>query len=235
MGLAICRSIVETHDARIWVTPGVLHGAVFQFTLPTKGIPQRYIARRRLPNRKDPNGVSLTASKRNDHRADRTDDSSDRFAIADTASVFDRRARRAYLGTQCRMVGVSNTTVISIVDDDESVRKAMRGMVESFGFAVFTFASGAEFLASDRLRDSACVILDVRMPGMNGLELQNRLIASGHSIPTILLTAFPDEKVRDRAMKAGAIAFLSKPCDRDDLLAHIHAALASRTSGGQRP
>jgi FixJ family two-component response regulator len=127
---------------------------------------------------------------------------------------------------------VGNPPVISIVDDDESVRTAMKDMVESFGYAVVAFASGAEFLRSDRLRDSACLIADVRMPRMNGLELQQRLIMSSNFIPIIFLTAFPDKRARNRAIKAGAIAFLSKPCSRSDLLAHIHSALASGTTGG---
>jgi FixJ family two-component response regulator len=126
---------------------------------------------------------------------------------------------------------VGNTPVISIVDDDESVRTAMKDMVESFGYAVLAFASGTEFLRSDRLRDSACLIADVRMPGMNGLGLQQRLIMSGNLIPIIFLTAFPDEKARDRAIKAGAIAYLSKPPSRSELLAHIRSALASGTTG----
>ena len=127
---------------------------------------------------------------------------------------------------------MGNPPVISIVDDDESVRTAMKDMVESFGYAVVAFASGAEFLRSDRLRDSACLIADVRMPRMNGLELQQRLIMSSNFIPIIFLTAFPDKRARNRAIKAGAIAFLSKPCSRSDLLAHIHSALASGTTGG---
>lgn len=126
---------------------------------------------------------------------------------------------------------MGNTPVISIVDDDESVRTAMKDMVESFGYAVVAFASGTEFLSSDRLRDSACLIADVRMPGMNGLGLQQRLIMSGNLIPIIFLTAFPDEKARDRAIKAGAIAYLSKPPSRSELLAHIRSALASGTTG----
>jgi len=130
------------------------------------------------------------------------------------------------------VVRVGNTPVISIVDDDDSVRTAMKDMVESFGYAVVVFASGAEFLGSDRLRDSACLIADVRMPGINGLDLQRQLVALGNLIPIIFLTAFPDEKARDRAIKAGAIAYLSKPCSRSDLLAHIHSALASGTTGG---
>src|SRR5258708_4932911 len=129
-------------------------------------------------------------------------------------------------------IWLSNAPVISIVDDDESVRTAMSGMVESFGYTVAAFASGAEFLVSDRLHDSACLIADVRMPGLSGFELHDRLIAAGHSIATIFLTAFPDRKGNDRAIKAGAVAYLSKPCRRDELLRHIHSALARRPSRG---
>jgi FixJ family two-component response regulator len=102
----------------------------------------------------------------------------------------------------------------------------MRDMVESLGYTVAAFASGAEFLGSDRLHDSACLIADVRMPGMSGFELHDRLVAAGNAIPTIFLTAFPDEKGSDRAAKAGAVAYLSKPCARNDLLARIQSALA---------
>src|ERR1700719_3833599 len=105
------------------------------------------------------------------------------------------------------MPHLNNAPVISIVDDDESMRAAMRDMVESFGYTVAAFASGLEFLGFDRLYDSACLITDVRMAGMSGLELHNRLTASGHSIPTIFVTAFPDGKGHDRAMQAGAIAY----------------------------
>jgi len=108
-------------------------------------------------------------------------------------------------------------------------------MVESFGYTVVTFSSAAELLASGHLYASACLITDVRMPGMDGLELQERLIASGHSIPIIFLTAFPDDRIRERAMIGGAIAFLPKPCRRDELLAHIHKALASRAAGEDSP
>ena len=127
---------------------------------------------------------------------------------------------------------MSNTAPISIVDDDESFRMAMKDMVESFGYTVVAFASGVEFLGSDRLHDSACLIVDVRMPGMSGFELHDRLIAAGHSIPTIFLTAFPDEKGNGRAVKAGAVAYLSKPCHRDELLARIHSALARGARAG---
>ena len=121
---------------------------------------------------------------------------------------------------------MSNAPIVSIVDDDESVRTAMTDMVESLGYTVAAFASGAEFLGSDRLHDSACLITDVRMPSMSGFELHDRLIAAGHLGATIFLTAFPDEKDNDRAKKAGAVAYLAKPCRRDDLVAVIHSILA---------
>jgi FixJ family two-component response regulator len=108
---------------------------------------------------------------------------------------MDRWARRPYSGIKSGKIWLSNTLVISIVDDDESVRTAKSGMVESFGCAVAAFASGAEFLVSDRLHDSACLIADVRMPVMSGFELHDRLIAAGHSIATIFLTAFRTRRV----------------------------------------
>lgn len=128
---------------------------------------------------------------------------------------------------------MKNAPVISIVEDDESVRVAMKEMVESFGYRAAAFASGAEFLASELLSDGACLIADVRMPGMSGLDLHDQLIASGHSIPTIFVTAFPEESDRRRAMKSGAVAYLSKPCRRDDLLAHLRAAFAMQSPRGK--
>src|ERR1700730_2949449 len=127
---------------------------------------------------------------------------------------------------------MGNGPVIAIVDDDESSRAALRGMVESLGYTVAAFASAVEFLGSDRVHDSACLIADVRMPGMGGLELYDRLIAAGHPIATIFLTTFPDEKSNDRAIKAGAVCYLPKPCLRDDLLACIHSALTRGAGRG---
>ena len=126
---------------------------------------------------------------------------------------------------------MSGTPVISIVDDDESVRTAMQDMVESFGFTVGTFGSADEFLQSDRLRDTACLILDIQMPGMSGLELYNRLIAAGHRIPTMFVTAFPDTRVHDRLLQAGAICCLTKPFDRNDLLSCINSSLDPHKTG----
>jgi FixJ family two-component response regulator len=124
------------------------------------------------------------------------------------------------------VVPLSEAVLISVVDDDESFRVAMRDMLESFGCTVTAFASGAEFLGSERLHDSACLITDVYMPGMTGFELHDQIVATGHPIPTIFLTAFPDKKGSDRATKAGAVAYISKPCQRDDLRAHVLSALA---------
>src|ERR1700726_4252381 len=127
---------------------------------------------------------------------------------------------------------MGNGPVIAIVDDDESSRAAMRGMVESLGYTVVAFASAVEFLESDRVHASACLIADVRMPGISGLDMHDQLIAAGHSIATIFLTAFPDEKGNNRAIKAGAVCYLPKPCLREDLLACIHSALTRGAGRG---
>jgi FixJ family two-component response regulator len=107
-------------------------------------------------------------------------------------------------------------------------------MVESFGFTVGAFESADEFLQSDRLHDTACLILDIQMPGMSGIELYNRLIASGNRIPTMFVTAFPDTRVHDRALKAGAVCCLTKPFDRNDLLGCIRSAL-DPSKAGEKP
>ena len=122
---------------------------------------------------------------------------------------------------------MTDETLIAIVDDDESVRVAMGGMVESFGYVPATFGSADDFLKSDMLHDASCLILDVQMPRISGLELHSRLVATGHQIPTIFVTAFPEKRVRDRALRAGGVCFLSKPFGRDDLLGCIQAALGA--------
>jgi FixJ family two-component response regulator len=121
--------------------------------------------------------------------------------------------------------------VISIIDDDESVRGATRSLVRSLGFTAHTFASAEDFLQSPRVNDSSCVITDVQMPGLSGVELQSRLLAQGCRIPIIFITAFPDENVEARAMKAGAICFLSKPFDGSTLIKYLDVAL-KRQAGG---
>jgi FixJ family two-component response regulator len=115
--------------------------------------------------------------------------------------------------------------IVMIVDDDESVRKAARRLIKSYGFAVETFASAQDFLTSSRLNETACLVLDVQMPGLNGLELQDRLIAGGHQVPIIFITAFSDENARAQALQAGALSYLIKPFEEADLLNAINLAL----------
>ena len=115
--------------------------------------------------------------------------------------------------------------IVMIVDDDESVRRAARRLIRSYGYAVETFVSADDFLASGRLSETACLVLDVQMPGLNGLELQSRLVAEGHQVPIIFITAFSDENARARALKAGALCYLVKPFEEADLLNSINLAL----------
>jgi FixJ family two-component response regulator len=104
-----------------------------------------------------------------------------------------------------------NVPVISIVDDDESVRMAVRSLVRSLGLVAHAFGSAEEFLQSSHLEETACLISDVQMPGMSGVELQAKLADDGRCIPIIFITAFPTENVRARVLRAGAACFLYKP------------------------
>jgi len=115
--------------------------------------------------------------------------------------------------------------VISIIDDDGSVRAATNNLVRSLGYIVHTFASAEEFLQSGHLNGTSCVIADVQMPAMSGVDLQAHLLAQGHRVPFIFITAFPVESIRARALKAGAICFLSKPFDGGVLIKCLDAAL----------
>jgi FixJ family two-component response regulator len=121
--------------------------------------------------------------------------------------------------------------VISIVDDDVSVREGATDLLNSMGYAAETFACADDFLKSARLDDTSCLITDMRMPGMTGLELHDRLVASGRTIPTILVTAFPTETDRARALKAGVHCYLPKPFDERDLLSCLQSALNAHTRG----
>jgi len=115
--------------------------------------------------------------------------------------------------------------VVSIVDDDASVRAATDRLVRSLGYVSCAFASAEEFLQSPQLADTCCLIADVQMPGMSGVELQERLIADGRRMPTILVTAFPEQHTRTRALAAGALCFLTKPIDAPTLIKYLGAAL----------
>ncbi len=118
-----------------------------------------------------------------------------------------------------------HTAKIAIVDDDEAVREAMKFLMRSLGYHASTFGSAYEFLNSDQVGDTSCIITDVQMPGLSGLHLQDMLIAKGHRIPIIFITGHPDENVRARAMKAGAVAFLSKPVNAGHLLGYLEKTL----------
>ena len=120
--------------------------------------------------------------------------------------------------------------LISIVDDDEPVRKATARLVMSAGFRAETFASGEEFLNSCLNRFPSCLIVDMRMPGISGLQLYRRLVASGTPIPTIIITAYPDGRVRARALRAGIKCYLSKPFSADELIGCIRSAIPDGTA-----
>jgi len=116
--------------------------------------------------------------------------------------------------------------MISIVDDDISVRESLRDLIESLGYEVATFESAERFLEAACIPETSCVITDLQMPGLSGLDLQSRLIVDGQYIPVIFVTAFPDEKFRVRAMRAGAVGFLSKPFDERSLISCLGSALS---------
>ena len=120
--------------------------------------------------------------------------------------------------------------LIAIADDDKSMRDTTKDLLESAGFSAATFASAARLLKSRRLHRFSCLIADMRMPKMNGLELQQHLAASNHAIPTILMTAYPDERVRAQAIKADVICYLAKPFAADELLAWVRSAMQPRKS-----
>jgi FixJ family two-component response regulator len=115
--------------------------------------------------------------------------------------------------------------VVCIVDDDLSVREGTMDLLNSLGFIAVAFARADEFLQFDRLYNTSCLIADVQLPGMTGLELYEQLVVSGREVPTILITAFPDEKDRVRALQAGVICYLTKPFDGKELIACIRSAL----------
>jgi len=125
---------------------------------------------------------------------------------------------------------ISTTNLVTIVDDDESVRDALKGFLQSAGFAAEVFSSATDLLGSNVLDKTSCLIVDVHMPVMTGLELQRRLGNSRFRIPMIFITARDDPQARAQAIRAGAIDFLQKPFAADALLGAIHAALDSKTT-----
>ena len=115
--------------------------------------------------------------------------------------------------------------VIAIIDDEELVRASLQRLLKMAGYTAAAFTSAEEFLKSGRLQDVRCLIADIRMPGMSGLDLQSELTAQDYQIPIIFITAHGDEKMRIRAMRDGAVAFLAKPFDNTVLLDRVRACL----------
>lgn len=124
---------------------------------------------------------------------------------------------------------LTETKLVSVVDDDESIRDSTRTLLRSVGHHVATFPSAETFLESDAFAETECLILDIRMPGMNGLELQRRLRASGVGVPIVFVTAHDDEPNRHQAMEAGAAGFLCKPFEASVLLTAVETALRKAT------
>jgi FixJ family two-component response regulator len=123
---------------------------------------------------------------------------------------------------------LSKLSLISVIDDDASVRIATDNLLSSHGYMVHTFASAVDFLQSARLDDSSCVVTDVQMPAMSGLDLLMHMRTQGNDAPFIFITAFPDESVRARALKAGATCFLAKPFAGPVLISCIETALSQQ-------
>jgi FixJ family two-component response regulator len=131
-------------------------------------------------------------------------------------------------------MGVPESTIISIVDDDESVRDAIESFLKSIGFRVEVFASAEGFLHLGRLQDTACLVLDVRMPGMSGLELQRQLAAAQWRIPIIFITAHDEEAARAQVLQACVVDYLRKPFSEEALLHAVRSAFESDSGGTER-
>jgi len=129
-------------------------------------------------------------------------------------------------------IGMSEVPLISIVDDDALARDGIGALVESLGYNVITFTSAEHFLQSDVITKTACLITDLQMPGLNGLELQEALRSQGHRTPIILITAYLNENNRNRALDGRAVGFLSKPFDEASLIECLTAAIKSRAVDG---
>jgi len=122
---------------------------------------------------------------------------------------------------------LQNAPIVSIIDDDQDVRQAVQRLMRSRGFATRTFASAEEFLRSPSLHETACVITDIQMPGMTGIDLHDVMLKQGPRLPVIFLTAFPDDRTEKRALQAGALGFLTKPFDARTLVSLVDTAVQS--------
>jgi CheY-like chemotaxis protein len=135
------------------------------------------------------------------------------------------RSAALEMGAGREMRDLSSKTLISVIDDDEDFRATMADLVQAMGFTVEAFASPVDFLASPNARHTSCLITDVHMPRMTGTELHSHLVGLGYDIPTILITAYPDDSARTRALGQGVVCYLSKPLDVEALLGCVRSAL----------
>jgi len=126
------------------------------------------------------------------------------------------------------------SVIISVVDDDASVRKTTKLLIESFGYRAVVFESAETFLKSGQLNDTSCLVVDLQMQGMNGLQLQSHLVSEGCSIPIIFISAYGNNESRRQAMQGGAIAFLDKPFRDEQLLKDIRSALKKQEKDGTK-
>ena len=120
------------------------------------------------------------------------------------------------------------TTIVSIVDDDESVRDSVSALVRSLGYTAHAYPSAEDFLNSAAAESADCLVADIQMPGMSGIELQQALLRKGSTLPIIFITAFPEDHIKQKALAAGALCLLRKPCDGELLVSYIESALTSR-------
>jgi len=127
------------------------------------------------------------------------------------------------------MRNMSSKILISIIDDDDQYRAALADLMQALGFTIEVFPSAADFLASPNVRHNSCLIADVHMPRMTGTELHSHLVGSGYDIPTILITAYPDDSARARALGQGVVGYLTKPIDEEVLLGCVESALQRAT------
>jgi FixJ family two-component response regulator len=132
-------------------------------------------------------------------------------------------------------VGLPRQVVISVIDDDESVREGVTDLVGTLGFSAHPFVTAEDFLNSDQLHRTSCLITDMKLPGMSGLELHHRLVTSGIAIPTLLITAYPEESSRAHALNAGVICYLVKPFAEGDFLDCVRRAVSQARPAGAAP
>ena len=135
------------------------------------------------------------------------------------------RSAALEMGAGREMRDLPSKTLISIIDDDEDFRASIADLMQAMGFTIEAFSSAVDFLASPNVRHTSCLITDVHMPRMTGTELHSHLVGSGYDIPTILITAYPDDSARTRALGQGVVCYLSKPLDVEALFGCVRSAL----------